>query len=103
LGYRKDVCAETKARRLGAALIPRLSKDIHNELPEIKEFSEWNVRYMNCLAKEYGKSVLPQAVAKLTVQALLADIPCGGIPKNIWLNFGPDLPLSAPNRNMPES
>ena len=54
-------------------------------------------------AKEYRTSFLPQAVAKLPDTILLAGIPCGGIRKNIWLNFAPFFLLSAPNRNMPES
>jgi hypothetical protein len=55
------------------------------------------------LAKEYGTSILPQPVAKLPEHALRAGILFGGIPKNIWLNFAPFFPLSASNRNMPES
>jgi len=67
----------------GAGVIPKLSKDIRNELSEVKGFSERNIGYMIRFAKEYGKPVilqqpvaklsegrgaenLPQAVAKLT-------------------------------------
>ncbi|MFZ4525801.1 MAG: DUF1016 N-terminal domain-containing protein [Chlorobium sp.] len=61
----------------GVAVIPRLSKDIHNELPEIKGFSERNIGYMIRFAREYGTSILQQPVAKLPEQALLAGIPWG--------------------------
>ncbi|TLU84908.1 MAG: DUF1016 domain-containing protein [Chlorobium sp.] len=84
-----------------ATVIPSLSKDIPNALPEIKGFSERNIRYMICFASSNtGASILQQAVAKLPGRALLAGIP-GGIPKNICLNLVPFFPLSASNRNLP--
>jgi len=47
-------------------VIPRLAKDIRNELPKVKGFSERNIRYMFRLAREYGNpAILQQAVAKL--------------------------------------
>jgi predicted nuclease of restriction endonuclease-like (RecB) superfamily len=49
----------------GTGVIPRLSKDIRNELPEVKGFSERNIGYMIRFAKEYGNAILQQAVAKL--------------------------------------
>ena len=50
----------------GAAVIPRLARDIQNELPEVKGFSEWNIGYMIRLAQEYGPPpILQQPVAKL--------------------------------------
>ncbi len=50
----------------GAGVIPRLSKDIHNELPEIKGFSERNIGYMIRFAREYDASpILQRPVAKL--------------------------------------
>lgn len=77
----------------GTGVIPRLSRDIRNELPELKGFSERNIGYMIRFAREYDASViLQQAVAKLAlndtenlaqtgapaiVQKLLARIPWG--------------------------
>jgi predicted nuclease of restriction endonuclease-like (RecB) superfamily len=79
----------------GSGVIPRLSKDIRNELPELKGFSERNIGYMIRFAREYdGSAKLQQAVAKLEpslepsaiidqnpcpriVQDLLAQIPWG--------------------------
>jgi hypothetical protein len=46
-----------------AAVIPRLSKDLRNELPEVKGFSERNIGRMLSFHRQY--SILPQAVAKL--------------------------------------
>ena len=72
----KMLVEKQKVAGWGAAVIPRLSKDIHNELPEIKGFSERNIVYMIRFAREYGTSILQQAVAKLPDQALLTGIPC---------------------------
>ena len=73
----KMLVEKQKVAGWGAAVIPRLSKDIRNELPEIKGFSERNIGYMIRFAREYGTSILQQAVAKLPEQALLAGIPWG--------------------------
>lgn len=52
----------------GTGVIPRLSRDIRNELPELKGFSERNIGYMVRFAREYDASViLQQAVAKLPI------------------------------------
>lgn len=52
----------------GTGVIPRLSRDIRNELPELKGFSERNIGYMIRFAREYDASViLQQAVAKLPI------------------------------------
>jgi predicted nuclease of restriction endonuclease-like (RecB) superfamily len=99
----KMLVEKQKVAGWGAAVIPRLSKDIRNELPEIKGFSERNIGYMIRFAREYGTSILQQPVAKLPEQALRAGILFGGIPKTTWLNLAPVFPLLASNRNMPES
>lgn len=51
----------------GTGVIVKLSKDIRNELPEIKGFSERNIGRMIAFFKEYPElgTFLPQAVAKL--------------------------------------
>ncbi|OGG43934.1 MAG: hypothetical protein A3F84_18935 [Candidatus Handelsmanbacteria bacterium RIFCSPLOWO2_12_FULL_64_10] len=51
----------------GAAIIPRLARDLHNELPEVKGFSERNIGRMIAFHREYPGllSILPPAVAKL--------------------------------------
>jgi len=50
----------------GASVLPRLSRDLHNEMPEVKGFSERNIGYMIRFAREYDASpILQQTVAKL--------------------------------------
>lgn len=51
----------------GAGVIPRLSKDLRNDLPEVKGFSERNFGRMIRFYREYPglSAILPQAVAKL--------------------------------------
>ena len=49
----------------GKGIIPKLAKDIRNELPEIKGFSERNIGYMIRFAREYGTyQILQQSDAK---------------------------------------
>ena len=75
----KMLVEKQKVAGWGAAVIPRLSKDIHNELPEIKGFSERNIGRMIAFYREYpaSQTILPQAVAKLPEETLLAGIPWG--------------------------
>jgi predicted nuclease of restriction endonuclease-like (RecB) superfamily len=49
----------------GAAVIPRLAADIHNELPEVKGFSERNLKRMLAFFRAYpdADELVPQAVA----------------------------------------
>ncbi|MBI1920987.1 MAG: hypothetical protein HYS23_07890 [Geobacter sp.] len=64
----------------GAGVIPRLSRDLHNELPESKGFSERNIKFMVQLYKEYGlgDEIGKQAVSQLEeMQQLVARIPWG--------------------------
>jgi len=51
----------------GAAVIPRLSRDIRNELPEEKGFSERNIKRMLRFHREYPDTLpkVPQPVAQL--------------------------------------
>jgi hypothetical protein len=64
IGCRLD--AVQKKQGWGAAVIPRLAKDLKNELPELKGFSERNISRMLSFYREYPqlKAFLPQAVAK---------------------------------------
>ena len=58
-----------KTEGWGIGIIPNLSKDIRNELPEIKGFSERNIGYMIRFAREYPNlSILQQPVAKIEKQ-----------------------------------
>lgn len=53
----------------GSAVIPRLARDIHNELPEIKGFSERNIKRMLAFYREYAAAFVPQAVAQMKSSA----------------------------------
>lgn len=60
----------------GTSVIPRLARDLHNELPEIKGFSERNIGRMVAFYHEYPwllPSILPQPVAKLNIQDTQRD------------------------------
>lgn len=49
----------------GAAVIPRLARDLHNELPEEKGFSERNIKRMLAFYREYPHlNFVPQPVAQ---------------------------------------
>ncbi len=70
----------------GAKVIPKLSRDIRNELPEIKGFSERNLKRMIAFYREYPlvSMNVPQAVAQLpegssreNLQQLVEKIPWG--------------------------
>lgn len=70
----------------GTKVIPQLSRDIRNELPEIKGFSERNLKRMIAFYREYPllSAKVPQAVAQLpaidsseNLQQLVEKIPWG--------------------------
>ena len=51
----------------GAAVIPRLARDLHNELPEEKGFSERNIKRMLAFYQEYPSlTFVPQPVARIS-------------------------------------
>ena len=57
----------------GAAVIPRLSNALKNELPELKGFSERNIKRMLTFYRTYPDlgSIVPPAVAQLVLPANL--------------------------------
>ncbi|MFY9269149.1 MAG: PDDEXK nuclease domain-containing protein [Candidatus Manganitrophaceae bacterium] len=71
IGYRLD--AMQKQYGWGSAVIPRLAKDLRNELPELKGFSERNIGRMLAFFREYPrlKEILPPLVAKTEVDPSL--------------------------------
>jgi len=66
----KIIFLKQKQETWGSKVIQKLSKDIHNELPEIKGFSIRNIIYMVRLYKEYEHDFT-------IVQQLVAQIPWG--------------------------
>jgi len=74
----------------GAGIIPRLANDIVNELPEVKGFSERNLKRMLRFYREYAASEVadgkvPQAVAQLpwSHNALLIER-VKDVPARFW-------------------
>ena len=61
----------------GTGVIPRLSRDLRNELPEIKGYSERNLKRMIRFFREYPllRTKVPQPVAQLTDQARDEKVP----------------------------
>jgi DUF1016 N-terminal domain len=66
LGHRANDPSAQQQEGWGTGVIPRLSKDIRNELPELKGFSERNIGRMIAFYRDYAINleILPQAVAK---------------------------------------
>jgi predicted nuclease of restriction endonuclease-like (RecB) superfamily len=67
-------------RGWGASVIPRLARDLHNELPEEKGFSERNIKQMLAFYREYPHlAIVQQSVAQIgapqKVQQLVALFP----------------------------
>lgn len=60
----------------GAAVIPRLARDLRNELPEEKGFSERNIKRMLAFYREYADlEFVPQAVAQADVARAPKKVP----------------------------
>ena len=98
------IALRQKQQGWAASVIPRLSRDLKNELSEIKGFSERNLGYMVRFAKEYQNlnvdtinqhsPILQQPVAKLENADLLQSIPWGhhallmekikNLPQRFW-------------------
>jgi predicted nuclease of restriction endonuclease-like (RecB) superfamily len=66
-----------KKKGWGAGVIPRLANDLKNELPEVKGFSERNIKRMLAFFREYpAKLFVPQPVAQLGVsRASIKKVP----------------------------
>jgi predicted nuclease of restriction endonuclease-like (RecB) superfamily len=60
----------------GAAVIPRLARELRNELPEVKGFSERNIGRMIAYYREYPRpsDFLPQPAAKLSPTKKLPQV-----------------------------
>lgn len=62
--------ARQKHEGWGAGVIPRLARELKNEMPELKGFSERNIGYMIRFAREYGAAtILQQPAAKISASA----------------------------------
>lgn len=68
-----------------AAVIPHLSKDLRNELPEVKGFSERNIGRMLSFHRQY--SILPQAVAKLGDGSMMPESPTPAVSYDLLFHI----------------
>ncbi|WP_347259352.1 PDDEXK nuclease domain-containing protein [Rudaea sp.] len=80
----------------GAAVIPRLARDLHNELPEEKGFSERSIKRMLAFYRLYpdaalGREFVPQPVAQIEAAA-----PGKAKVSQAVALFAPDLLLALP-------
>lgn len=59
----------------GAAVIPRLARDLHNELPEEKGFSERNIKRMLAFYREYPDAgLVSQPVAQIAAEKVTRTV-----------------------------
>jgi len=67
------IAARQQQEGWGAAVIPRLARELENELAEVKGFSERNIGRMIAFYREYPTppDILPQAAAKLPGKLIL--------------------------------
>lgn len=81
----------------GAGVIPRLSLALKNELPEVKGFSERNIKRMLAFFREYheldASGKVPQAVAHISGSPIMPS-PVAQLPEKIFLAvpWKPDRP-----------
>lgn len=86
----------------GTAVIPRLSRDLHNELPEEKGFSERNIKRMLAFYRLYPRAVLdselvPQPVAQAALPPTgAADALLSVPPATPGVDFSAALLLAIP-------
>lgn len=61
----------------GAAVIPRLARALHNELPDLKGFSERNIKRMVAFYRDYPQpeAIVPQSVAQSSVPGKASKSP----------------------------
>ena len=70
------VAARQHADGWGASIIPRLAKDIRNDLPEVKGFSERNIGRMLAFYREYSELlILPTPLAQMEVLSNTDTLP----------------------------
>lgn len=62
-----------KEEGYGTGVVPRLARDLHNDLPEEKDFSERNIKRMLAFHRAYPRPawVVPQPVAQLLAPAVI--------------------------------
>jgi len=72
----RAIAERQRHRSWGSGLISRLARDLHNELLEVKGFSEWNPKYMIRFYREYAAArIVQQAAARLPSARDLTSAP----------------------------
>ena len=56
----KEIAIRERDNRYGKHLIDRLSKDLRDELPDVKSFSRTNLYYMKGFYELYSNEIVPQ-------------------------------------------
>ena len=80
----RAIAAMQEKERWGAGVIPRLARDLANDLPEVKGFSERNLKYMVRFAREYGPPpIVQQPAAQLGEPANGPAAPAQSPPSGI--------------------
>jgi hypothetical protein len=70
----------------GTAVIPRLAAELRNELPEVKDFSERNIKRMLAFHREYPntKPIVPQAAAQLPSSRKAKQVAATVMDSTFW-------------------
>jgi predicted nuclease of restriction endonuclease-like (RecB) superfamily len=85
----RAIAAMQEKEGWGTGVIPRLARDITNDMPEIKGFSERNLKYMIRFAREYGpRPIVQQPAAQLAT-------PIKGQPSIAQLSSSEKVPQAA--------
>lgn len=93
----RAIAAMQEKEGWGAGVIPRLARDIANDMPDVKGFSERNIWRMMAFAQEYPglRQILPQAVAQLASPKILPQAAAKMLPSEI-------LPQAVAELGLPE-
>ncbi|MBI4660016.1 MAG: DUF1016 domain-containing protein [Verrucomicrobia bacterium] len=71
----RAIAAMQEKEGWGAGVIPRLARDIANDLPEVKGFSERNIKLMTQFAAEYpGLFIIGQPAVAQLISASVFDV-----------------------------
>lgn len=77
------VAQQQRLKGWGSSVIPRLARDIRNDLPEVKGFSERNIGYMIRFAREYPILQPPAAKMLPDPTTPILQTPAAKLPKHI--------------------
>jgi predicted nuclease of restriction endonuclease-like (RecB) superfamily len=98
----RAIAAMQKREGWGAGVIPRLARDIANDMPEVKGFSERNIKRMVQFFQEYpGFSVIgPPVVAQLDSATSAAEIGPPAVAQLPPSGFSPHVVAKLPSNEI---